>query len=40
MSLVNRSIKEKGRYSSGTIMMPGSRLETKCYHTDKVARYV
>ena len=24
MSLVNRSIKEKGRYSSGTIMMPGA----------------
>ena len=46
MSLVNRSIKEKGRYSSGTIMMPGADwkrnaiTQTKLYEMSKRVRKI
>tara|TARA_Y100001978_G_C23689347_1_gene433812 strand:- start:1550 stop:2569 length:1020 start_codon:yes stop_codon:yes gene_type:complete len=46
MSLVNRSIKEKGRYSSGTIMMPGADwkrnaiTQTKLYEMSKRLRKI
>ena len=46
MSLVNRSIKQKGRYSSGTIMMPGADWKrnaithTKLYEMSKRLRKI
>jgi UDP-3-O-[3-hydroxymyristoyl] glucosamine N-acyltransferase len=46
MSLVNRSIKEKGRYSSGSIMMRGADwkrnaiTQTKLYEMSKRLRKI